>query len=111
MRTYIYLFVVGVLGVIFASVLFQAPDPGADSRNMFLNVCEKSDVLRGATASLDRAAMFCSCIAGWHLKRTPAGAEAFYPTQLYILTGPDAGVGLSQAAISTDAKARSACIK
>lgn len=111
MRSYIYLFVVLVLGAVFAGMLFQAPDPGADSRNAFLSVCERSDVVRKVSASIDKAAMACSCIAGWHLKRTAAGAEAFYPNQLYILTGSEAAAGLSPASVATDAKARAACLK
>ena len=111
MRTYLYLFVVGTLFALFGAVLFQAPDTGAESRNAFLGVCEKSQAVLAASRSVDKAAMACACIAGWHLRQAPKGAEPFYPTQLYILSGEESAAGLNANTVATDAKARAACIK
>lgn len=111
MRSYIYLFVTLVFGAIFAGMLFQAPDPGAANRDAFMQVCEASSVVRARAPGSDQAVMACTCLAAWHLKRTVAGVEPFYPNQLYILTGPDAGAGLPAATLTTDAKARAACLK
>lgn len=111
MRTYLYLFVAGTLLVLFGAVMFQAPDPGAASRNAFLGVCEKSEAVLAASRSVDKAAMACACVAGWHVRQAPKGAEPFYPTQLYILTGDGATAGLTDSVIAADAKARAACIK
>lgn len=111
MRTYLYLFVAGTLLVLFGAVMFQAPDPGAADRNAFLGVCEKSEAVLAASRSVDKAAMACACIAGWHLRQAPRGGEAFYPTQLYILTGDGAAAGLNDAVVAVDAKARAACVK
>lgn len=111
MRTYLYLFVILTLLAVFGGVIFQAPDPGAVGRNAFLGVCEKSDIVLSASRSVDKAAMACACLAGWHMKRAPRGDEPFYPTQLYILSGPEAAAGLSKDVVAADAKARAACIK
>lgn len=111
MRTYLYLFVAGTLFVLFGATMFQAADPGAASRNAFLGVCEKSEAVLAASRSVDKAAMACACIAGWHVRQAPKGAEPFYPAQLYILTGDGAAAGLAAGVIAADAKARAACIK
>lgn len=111
MRLYVYLFAMLMTGALFVLVFGGGPDPAAESRAAFLDVCEGSPAVRGTAPGVDQAAMACTCIAAWHVKAAKAGALPFFPTQLYILAGGDVGAGLSDTTIATDAKARKACLK